>query len=203
MWRPLVLTLLTRNTRLLALVYASLVNKQRKWRRHDDLHSSAAAAAPADSDRPKTDTDSFDGGPVFGPPLGRLFLWFGNFPVFSPRPDKERPVSCSWRQISHGIHGPCDQYEREGDQGDGSRCLDSDGWWGGRTQTRGCCEMERQVSTALEARADCSDPMRGLTSMSPNPANSNEVVAGGNGLILANTSTGQIVRRVSVTPSTM
>jgi PAB-dependent poly(A)-specific ribonuclease subunit 2 len=42
-----------------------------------------------------------------------------------------------------------------------------------------------------------SDPTRSLASMTPNPANSNEVVAGGNGLMLANTSTGQIVRRVS------
>ena len=33
--------------------------------------------------------------------------------------------------------------------------------------------------------------------MAPNPANSNEVIGGGNGLLLANTSTGQIVRRVS------
>lgn len=42
-----------------------------------------------------------------------------------------------------------------------------------------------------------SDTTRSLASMTPNPANSNEVVAGGNGLMLANTSTGQIVRRVS------
>jgi PAB-dependent poly(A)-specific ribonuclease subunit 2 len=33
--------------------------------------------------------------------------------------------------------------------------------------------------------------------MAPNPINSNEVIGGGNGLMLANTSTGQIVRRVS------
>ena len=51
--------------------------------------------------------------------------------------------------------------------------------------------------STMEPGADSSDPMRGLASMSPNPANSNEVVAGGNGLVLANTSTSQIVRRVS------
>jgi len=34
--------------------------------------------------------------------------------------------------------------------------------------------------------------------MAPNPINSNEVIGGGNGLLLANTSTGQIVRRVSL-----
>lgn len=43
-----------------------------------------------------------------------------------------------------------------------------------------------------------SDPTRSLASMAPNPANSNEVVAGGNGLMVANTNSGQIVRRVSV-----
>jgi hypothetical protein len=41
------------------------------------------------------------------------------------------------------------------------------------------------------------DAMRGLNSMSPNPINSHEVVGGGtSGLIIANTSRGEVVRRV-------
>lgn len=52
-------------------------------------------------------------------------------------------------------------------------------------------------SLSSRHRLIASDPTRSLASMSPNPSNSNEVVAGGNGLMLANTSTGQIVRRVS------
>lgn len=42
------------------------------------------------------------------------------------------------------------------------------------------------------------DPTRGLRSMAPNPTNSHEVLAGGvGGLMVANTSTGDVVRRVS------
>lgn len=44
-----------------------------------------------------------------------------------------------------------------------------------------------------------SDPTRGLRSMSPNPTNSHEVLGGGvNGLMVANTTSGDIVRRVSL-----
>jgi PAB-dependent poly(A)-specific ribonuclease subunit 2 len=57
--------------------------------------------------------------------------------------------------------------------------------------------MECWVCKACSDGPDDSDPTRSLASMAPNPANSNEVVAGGTGLMLANTSTGQIVRRVS------
>jgi PAB-dependent poly(A)-specific ribonuclease subunit 2 len=43
-----------------------------------------------------------------------------------------------------------------------------------------------------------TDPSRGLRSMSPNPTNSHEVLAGGTGgLILVNTARGEIARRVS------
>jgi PAB-dependent poly(A)-specific ribonuclease subunit 2 len=43
-----------------------------------------------------------------------------------------------------------------------------------------------------------SDPTRGLRSMSPNPINSHEALAGGlNGILVANTSRGEVVRRVS------
>lgn len=41
-----------------------------------------------------------------------------------------------------------------------------------------------------------SDPSRRLASMTPNPSNSNEVIAGAAQLLVANTSTGQIVRTV-------
>ena len=44
-----------------------------------------------------------------------------------------------------------------------------------------------------------TDPAGSLRTMSANPINSHEVVAGGNGLIIANTARGDIVRRVSQT----
>lgn len=42
-----------------------------------------------------------------------------------------------------------------------------------------------------------SDPNRRLASMTPNPSNSNEVVAGAASLLIGNMTTGQIVRTVS------
>jgi PAB-dependent poly(A)-specific ribonuclease subunit 2 len=43
-----------------------------------------------------------------------------------------------------------------------------------------------------------SDPTRSLRSMTPNPTNSHEVLAGGTGqLILVNTARGEVIRRVS------
>ena len=57
--------------------------------------------------------------------------------------------------------------------------------------------MECQVCRQTRLFLTNSDPTRSLASMSPNPSNSNEIIAGGNGLMLANMSTGQIVRRVS------
>jgi hypothetical protein len=51
---------------------------------------------------------------------------------------------------------------------------------------------------------DTSDPTRSLRSMAPNPSNSHEALAGGSGqLLLANTSRGEIVRRVSVAEGTI
>ena len=45
-----------------------------------------------------------------------------------------------------------------------------------------------------------SDPARSLRSMTPNPINSHEILAGGTGqMMLVNTSRGEIVRRVSAT----
>nr|XP_018265891.1 PAB-dependent poly(A)-specific ribonuclease subunit PAN2 [Kwoniella dejecticola CBS 10117]OBR88049.1 PAB-dependent poly(A)-specific ribonuclease subunit PAN2 [Kwoniella dejecticola CBS 10117] len=47
------------------------------------------------------------------------------------------------------------------------------------------------------AKWTVSDPTRSLRTMTPNPTNSHEVLAGGNGqMILANTSRGEIVRRI-------
>lgn len=44
-----------------------------------------------------------------------------------------------------------------------------------------------------------TEPLRGLKTMAANPTNSHEVLAGGNnGVIVANTSRGEITRRVSV-----
>nr|XP_019008893.1 PAB-dependent poly(A)-specific ribonuclease subunit PAN2 [Kwoniella pini CBS 10737]OCF47674.1 PAB-dependent poly(A)-specific ribonuclease subunit PAN2 [Kwoniella pini CBS 10737] len=54
------------------------------------------------------------------------------------------------------------------------------------------------------AKWTVSDPSRSLRTMSPNPTNSHEVLAGGNGqMILANTSRGEIVRKVESNESSI
>lgn len=85
----------------------------------------------------------------------------------------------------------------------------------GGGMTRGVSKIrvtDREVWTLTEggisgrkrggaAKWTVSDPTRGLRSMSPNPINSHEVLVGGlNGLIVANTISGDTVRRVDIFP---
>lgn len=48
-----------------------------------------------------------------------------------------------------------------------------------------------------QPRWSITDPMRGMRSMSPNPINSHELLVGGTGQMLINTSRGEVVRKVS------
>ncbi|ORX33274.1 ubiquitin carboxyl-terminal hydrolase-domain-containing protein [Kockovaella imperatae] len=83
---------------------------------------------------------------------------------------------------------------------------------GGSGSVRGIRVTDREVWTLTEggvggrrrggaAKWNVSDPARGLRAMCGNPTNSHEVVAGGmNGLVIANTARGEVLKRIDTSP---